>query len=349
MAGEVHITNGALEIDDDFDEDVLRGTLDQQSISNLLIDPFYQRMEGFSQQEIAEIAEMYFRHEKVTDVILGMRGDRFRQQGHDFWLQDKVFTMDGVQRLYAVKVALHSRPNLVIRLGAKVFFNTNQSIEKEKFRGINANQKRTSASLLVRNERDKSPASKLLFEINRDPAFALKDRIGWDQVLGPGQVLTGFCLARVTGALHGHKGAKAYGKHDAMLATLDRAARKITPQVMYDNLIKFFDVIDDCWTIRDDKRSPVLNQSFLLILARLFSSYDVFWDAEEFYIAAKYQKKLAQFDHASIQTKVKLLQANNVDAKDVLFEVLRNRLNLSKLNMRTPPRDDQVGETPPPA
>ena len=61
---------------------------------------------------------------------------------------------------------------------------------------------------------------------------------------------------------------------------------------------------------------------------------------------AKYLKKLAKFDSAKIKQQVKLMSKSDIDAKDVLFEVLRQRLGLKAFEERKPPKggdDARVG------
>jgi len=334
---EFHVFNGCLERDDaGFDQDVLRGTLDQTCL-HLLNTDWYQRIKGFSLMEIKELAELYFRHEKVTDVTLGMRGNRFRSTGNEFWLLDKLFTIDGGQRLYAARVALDKRPDLALRIGAKIYFNTTVDSENAMFCAMNATQQRVSASVLVRNKYKVSPAAKLLFDLTANPDFALRRRIGWDQKLGLDEVLSGFALGCVAGGLHAHRGGVPSGRAYDLLDALDEVAQKITPEVMADNIRGFFDVVDQCWDIRNSKTLTV-NFAFLLVLAKLISSYEDFWDSDGFYFAPKFLKRLAKFDNAQIQTQVKQLTKSNVDCKDVIFEVLRKRLQLDQFSGRRPPK-----------
>jgi hypothetical protein len=344
MANEIHVLNGALEKDaDEFDQDCLRGTIDQECLRWLNTD-WYQRLEGFSEKEIRELTDLYFAHKKVTDIILGMRGGRFRKDGADFWLIDKVYIIDGVQRWHAARLALDHRPDLKLRLGAKIYFNTTAESENAMFCAMNATQQRVSASVLVRNKYKTSAAAKLLYELNRNNDFALKDCIGWNQRLNVGEVFSGFTLGCIAGALHMDKGGQPTGAAYDLLEHLDKVAIKITPEVMSQNLIGFFDAVDTCWSIRGHKKPECLNREFLCVLARLFSSYENFWDGNEFYLAPRYQKKLAKVDSESIRTQVKQLTKSNVDTKDVLFEVLRKRLDLDAFSgRRTPPKDKTAG------
>jgi hypothetical protein len=342
---EIRIYNGAIEADDeDFAETVLRGTLDQECIT-LIQKDWYQRLEGFSEKEIREITEMYFRHKKPPDTVIGMRGHRYRQDKGSFYLQDKCFVIDGLQRLFAARIAMKSRPDLKLRIGVKIYFDTTAESENRMFCEINATQQRVAASVLIRNKYKVSPASRLLFELNSNPEFALKDRIGWEQKLQKefGQVISGFALGCIAGALHSHKGAVPSGRAYDLLANLDDVVIKISEETFSTNIVKFFNVVDSAWGIRNDKKPRCLNREFLCVLASLFSSYDTFWDAEEFYMPTRHQKRLEKFDSDAINNQVKQMMKSNKDAKDVLFEVLRKRLQLDVFNGRRPPKDKSAG------
>jgi len=245
--------------------------------------------------------------------------------------------------LLAARVALHNRSDLKLRIGVKIFFDTTSESENAMFCEINANQQRVSASVLLRNKYKVSKAVELLYSLGSDKDFALKDRIGWDQRLSPGQTISGFALGCIAGALHMHKGTVAAGRAYDLMESLDNAIHKITADVFYGNIVKFFDVVDSCWTIRNDKQPKCLNRHFLTVLAKLLSTYETFWDAEELYVADKYLRRLTAFNIATINTQVKQMTKANRDVKDVLFEVLRNRLKLDPFTGRRPPPDPTEG------
>jgi hypothetical protein len=340
---EVHITNGALELDDEFSQDVLRGTLDQNSIASLKFDQ-YQRSEGFRDSEIRALMELYFKNQKVEDISIGMRGETYRREKNDFYLQDPCFVINGRQRLYAAKSAIIRRPSLILRIGAKIYLNSTYESENDMFCAMNSTQQRVSATVLLRNKYKVSAAAKALVDLNENSDFALQERIGWDQKMLAGQCLMGMNLARVAGELHEHKGAYTFGKTYDILASLDNVCVKITPDVFAENVIKFFDVIDEAWGLRNGKTPEQLNRSFLSVLARLVNSYDNFWDADELYFAPKYIARLRKFDS---ETAIKTMMKNNRGAKEVAFEVLRKQLKLDLTNgRRRPPASSGPGIRP---
>jgi hypothetical protein len=323
---------------------ILRGKIDQNDIRLLKID-WYQRQQGFADKQIKELCEKLFNGKKLADIVVGMRGHRYDLRGNDAVLHDPLYVIDGVQRQYAAMVAMRTRPDLKISLGIKVYFDTNDDIENEMFCEMNSTQQRMAATVLVRDRYKVSSTINVLFGLNTNRDFALKDMVGWDQKNAQGQYLSGFGLCRVTGALFMHKGAKSGGKAYDLLAALDRACEKVSPDVLRDSVIRFFDVIDAAWRVRGAPKKPAcLSLKFLVVLAQLFSRYDAFWDGDEFFMPAKYQKKLAKFDVAKIKSQVDYLVQKQEDAKDVVFEVLRKALTLDKINERKMPFEDDDGE-----
>ena len=287
--------------------------------------------------------ELYFRNQKVEDITLGMRGDRYRRDKGDFYLLDDCFGINGRQRLYAAKAALIRRPGLKLRIGCKVYFNTTYDSENDMFCAMNSTQQRVSATVLLRNKYMTSAASKALVDLSSSDDFALCDRVGWDQKMLAGQNIMGMNLARVAGELHEHKGALTFGKTYDILKSLDDVCVKITAAVFAANVIKFFDVIDDCWGLRNGKTPEQLNREFLSVLARLLNSYENFWDADEFYFAPKYVSRLKKFDS---ERAIKTMMKNNRGAKEVIFEVLRKQLKLDVVNGRRVPSSTGPGIHP---
>ena len=336
MAAEVRILNAGLEIDDELDDLIIRGTIDQASLKYIDM-AWYQREQGFSDKHTGQIMNAYFQGSKIEDITIGMRGKRCHTaKGDDstYILQDKCFCMNGGQRLYAAAMAVRDRPDLKIKLGAKVFINTTEEFENELFCKLGTTQVRVGASVLLRNRRKKSVAANALFQLNNNLLFALKGRVAWDQVRSRGDLMSGFTLARIIGAVHAHKGgglrsARVYD----LLAALDVLIEKIGVENFRTNTIRFFDALDRCWTVRQlsgarGERRPHLNSEFLLVIAKLMSSYSEFWDGKdrnEFYFADKYVKKLKGFkvgDYVRTANKI---------PHDALYEILRKRLSLTPI------------------
>lgn len=334
MASDVRIINASLEVDEEVDDLIIRGTIDQTTLKYIRMD-WYQREQGFSDRHANDIVAAYLLNHKVADITIGMRGKRYTQhKDGSYSLHDRCFCMDGGQRLYAAGLAVQERRELRITLGAKIFLNTTEEFENEMFCRLGTTQVRIAASVLLRNRRKKSAAANVLVQLNAWEPFALKGRVAWDQVRTRGDLMTGFTLARIAGALHAHKGgALRSSRINDLLSGLDVLVEQIGAENLRINLIRFFDVIDKAWTVRQlsgarDEPRPHMNAEFLLCLARLMSAYGEFWDGKErheFYFADRYVKKLRGFKVSDyVRASLKL-------PKDALYEVLRKRLALQPI------------------
>jgi len=326
----VIILNAALEDDDTTQDIVLRGTVHQDTLKFIRID-WYQREQGFSQRHIAEIISGFTVGGKIPDITLGMRGQRVTTVGNAYHLKDPVFCINGGQRLYAAALAQMERPSLRLSIGAKIHFGTDETIENAMFCKYGTTEVRISPSLMLRNKKKESAAANVLVSLNQDENFALKERIAWDQTKSRGQLLNGYTLARITGALHGHKGGSLRSHRINELAgSLDTLVDAIGEDTLRINLIRFFNAIDKCWNIRNlsggrDETRPQLRPEFLLAIATLTSRYTEFWDGaerNEFHFPERYIKRLKGFKLADY------MRAGTRYPPDFLFETLRKRLNL---------------------
>jgi hypothetical protein len=330
MSGVI-VLNGSLEEDSETDDIILRGTIDQNTLKYIQRG-WYQREPGFSQKHCNEIiAGLVVSNGRVADLTLGMRGQRVQTKNGVYHLQDKVYCIDGVQRLYSAAMTLKERPSLKLSLGAKVYFGTTEETENAMFCKLGTTQVRISASVLLRNKRKDNAAANLLVSLNNDDAFALKERIAWDQTMGRSELMTGFSLARIAGVLHAHKGGglRSATVNDLALG-LDTLVETIGEENLRINLIRFFDAIDKCWNVRNLsggklEARPHLKLEFLLTICSLLSRYSDFWDGterNEFYFPEKFAKRLRGFKLADY------VRSSSHIPKDALFEILRKRLNL---------------------
>lgn len=329
----VRIMNAGLEDDDVTDQIVLRGVVDQASFQHIHM-AWYQREQGFNNSHTTRITSAFIASgsSKMEDIVIGMRGQRCSSKDGTYMLKDKCYCINGGQRLHAAAIALKERPELKIRLGAKVYFGTTEEIENDMFCNLGTGSVRISASVLVRNKKKKSAASKLLVALTSDPDFALQHRISWDQTKTVHDLMAGYTLTKVAAALHCHKGGLKGNKPLELLDGLDILVGKIGEDKVRTNVIRFFDVIDKCWTVRQlsgarSEARPHMTEAFLKTLARLFSAYPCFWDGaarDEFYVGDSYARKLRKF------TLAKYVQPKGIP-RDVLYEVLRKQLDLDPI------------------
>lgn len=330
----VRILNVGLEEDPDTHEIIARGVIDQDTLKFVRMD-WYQREQGFSASHINEIMSGFFLHNgRVSDVTLGMRGQRVQQlKGSTaMTLLDKVYCIDGGQRLYAAAAAMKLRPSIKLAIGCKVHFGTTEEIENDMFCRLGTTQVRISPSVLIRNQKKKVQAIEVLVNLNNEDTFALKERIGWDQTKTRGNLMTGFALTKTVGTLHGHHGAALRASRvNDLVAGLDQLYAKIGEDSLRNNIIKFFDAIDKCWNIRNlsggrDESRPQLAAEFLLSIASVLSRYPDFWEGAErtdFVFVDRYVKRLRGFKIADY--------VSHRQPKDILFEIIRKRLHLDPL------------------
>lgn len=328
---EIKIINGMLEDDKETGQIILRGVIDQSSLKFIKLD-WYQREQGFSNAHTQQIVSAYFQGQSLEDLTCGMRGEKFRSKGTDFVLLDPVYCMNGGQRLFASGLALRERPDTRINLGIKLYFSTNEKFENDMFCKLGTSSVRISSSVLLRNKKKESKAAALLVRLNSNPKFALKERVSWDQKKSRHELMTGTTLSRVAGMLHAHKGTSLKSsKPYELLGGLDNLIGKIGEENFTTNMIRFFDVIDSCWSVRqlvgDGDPRPHLRVSFLITLAKLFSAYSDFWDGRErneFYFPTKFHKRLRTFRLSEY------IQPGRV-SREMLYEFLRKRLNLNPI------------------
>ncbi|WP_461325756.1 hypothetical protein [Bradyrhizobium barranii] len=235
--------------------------------------------------------------------------------------------------VYAAAMALKERPDLKIRLGAKVFLGTTEDFENELFCTLGTTQVRIAPSVLLRNKKKKSRAADVLVELNNEPRFALKNRITWDQTRTRHELISGYSFARVAAMLHAHKGgALKTTKIYDLLGGLDQLVATIGEDLLRDNIIRFFDTVDKCWTIRQlaggREARPHLKPAFLLTLARLLSHYPEFWDGGDrnfFNFPDSYIKRLRGFKLSDY-----VRPASQVP-HDLLYEMLRKQMRLNPM------------------
>ncbi len=343
MTSVIRVFNGSLEDDKDTGSDkiILRGVLDQATFKFINM-AWYQRERGFSSSQINQIMASYFSGSKLADITLGMRGQNFSSKSEVYMLKDKCYCIDGAQRLYAASAAARERPDLKVKLGVKIYFDTTEEFENDLFCKLGTTQIRIAPSVLLRNKKKKSAAAKLLVDMDADQDFALKDRISWDQRKSRHDLMSGYTFCRIVGRLHGHKaGALKSNQLYDLLGGLDQLVEIVGAEALRMNIIRFFDAIDRCWTIRNlsgghDAR-PHMKPLFLMTIARLVSRYPEFWDGKErneFYFGDKYVRRLKGF-------KVSEYVNSKAVPRDVLAEVLRKRLALNAVDEAQDSEEDE--------
>lgn len=278
----VKILNGALDTFTTQGQEhiVLRGVIDPKSFHNLLSGP-YQR-EAMSVTANSPIVTAIGKGEPLPDIEIGMRGQRFFEQGEDFTLRDPCYIIDGLQRITAARFMLNVHADLDPRLGCLVHFDTNEKWERKRFETLNMGRTRVSASVLLRNMRHDQKLIAVLYGLsNADKEFALYKRVCWHQRFSRGELINANALLRVASRLHSRIAnvAEASNRKN-MNYTLSQIEKEVGLGAWRENIKTFFEIVDKAWGIRDitvEYPTPHLKSGSLLTLADIFADHMNFW------------------------------------------------------------------------
>lgn len=336
----IRILNGGL---DDYKGDViLRGSVDPNSLTDLLVDE-YQR-EALPVTALKDMLVALADGVVFPDIELGMRGHAISSREDVFVLKDPVYIVDGQQRVNAAIHFLRSQPDKTLRLGATIHFGTSKEWERERFLVTNANRLKVSPNVLLRNLRESSEAIRALHGLStRDDRFVLKGRICWNQRMTRGEFITALTLTKVAGRLMAHKapGARS-NRTNELVSSLDRAVTVYGVNIFRDNVRTFFDLLDECWGVRrvQFKESAIyMRGTFLFVLAKLLCDHLDFWreeDGRRLFIEAPLRKKISIF--AINDPEVIRLASSGGKAQEMLYMMLVGHINSGKRTKRLTPR-----------
>lgn len=334
----IRITSAALESADG-GRKILRGVIEMESLSGLQVADYQREEMPFS--SLKSILEAYEHGEPLPDIELGMRGNRFQVREGTYYLQDSVFIIDGLQRTTAAKLFMEKNPGKRVRLGVKIYFDTTKEWERELFIILNTKRVRVSPDKIIFNRRETSTAVGMLYKLStEDKAFALYDKVSWTQKKGS-KFVGAFTLSKIMCALHVHKVNGLSSDKEAVVAHLDRIMDEVGTQIMRDNVRTFFEIVDECWGLRNIQhydKCPQIKYGFLLVLARFLSDHSEFWRSEDkrLFVDLPLRKALRKFKvfeplHAQ-------LCGSSGKALDQLYGYLRDEVNKGKRGKRLTPR-----------
>lgn len=339
MPSHVRVLNGALdESADSASGIVLNGRLDPTTLHHLKVDSEYQRPLG----DRADIFEALKNGTIVPNVDIGVRGQDFDIDGEDFIIKSPAFIIDGWQRIGTARRLLELIPDHPIRIFATLHFGTDALWERHRFTELNKNVKKVSPSLHLRNMRDSNEAILTLFGLsNNTREFALYKRVSWSQNMARGELMPALLLSKVALRLHAHRGSLAGASAESVSINLARAAKNVGLQNFRKNIMTFFEVVDECWGLREiemRQSAPQIKSSLLNMLARVFSSHLDFWDAGDriFFVPAEARRKLAKFPLQD--PHVKNLCGAPGAAVNILYEMLCRHIDSGKRTGHLRPR-----------
>jgi len=324
---------------------VLRGDMDLiSSIDHLRVD-WYQREQGFSRIKLKKLCQAMRAGCEFPDVTLGMRGNRWEIGENDaVSLLDEVYIIDGLQRWAAAMIVLKEDDTARIRLGAKVYFNTDSEFERQQFKALNTNHTTMSPAVHLRNEREVSRVAGTLYGLSEnEPKFALYGRVSWgqtaDREIG-GHLIKGNTLLKVMAVIHSHKiGKLLYSGHvHTLLADVDQRIDRVGLQRARENLITFFDFIDSLWPIRGERTQygmPQMIQGWLNTIGKILSDHTDFWRDNdcELFVPAALSRSFERLDPSD--DNIRKLAGSNNAALSILETTIIKQLNSGKRTLLT--------------
>lgn len=357
MAEKIHLLRGALDeiATTRGQQIVLRGVLDPASLPLLKVDD-YQR-EPLPLSALTKLWQALRDGESLPDIELAMRGQDYDCRGKnngEFWLSDNVYIIDGQQRRNAAMHILSIMPDLNVRLGAMIHFGTTREWERERFKILNLDRAKVSANVLLRNMRHQSVAVLTLYGLcHNQPDFALFERVCWKQAQSLKELMTARTLVSVVATLHAHRSpAMRRQSLNELIPGLDRQAKFIKLDRWRQNIVMFFDFIDECWGLRNvsmRELSLQVRSAFLLQVALVISDHCDFWrepNEMSLFIDAEWRRRFATFPLHD-PTVVQLVSSGG--SPSLLYTLLRDHLNKGKSTGRLRNREDELAAREPKA
>lgn len=334
----IRITNGALE--EHGETIVLRGIIDPASLRNLKTGA-YQR-EVLHSSLLSGLTEALMLG-RTPDVILGMRGQHYTTRDSDFFLQDDVYIIDGLQRVEAARRMLGGQPP---HLGALVYFSSNEAFEREQFNAVNTKSVKLSPNVLIRNMRHDKQGIAILYGLCQDKTFPLYERVTWNQSTRANDLISATTMLKAVGRLHMFLDIPGIGNHRIfeLSDALEEVIKVVGKNVFRANVQTFFDVIDMAWGVRSvihKKKATQLRYAFLFCLGSVFASHYDFWtgaDKNRLLVIRPLVSKLSQFrvkDDEQIQS---LANAGSGTASQMLRRLIVEHLDKGKRTGRLRPR-----------
>jgi len=344
------LTNAALDIfkaaPDQPEALILRGVIDPLTIDGLLTDTYQRETLGGS--KMGELKKALVTS-TVPDIELGMRGERIRCTDKDkgeYTLLDQVYIVDGLQRISAARSLLADKPDAQPRIGATIHFDTTFQWEKERFRILNQNRTKVSVNVLLRNAQSDFRSIDMLAKLCQDETFALAGRVQWQQNRLRAEVISALTLCRVAMMLHSQFGPRGNGNYEEMARGLDRTLDKVGRTTMRENVKAFFEVLDECFTLRKivyANGAVQVKDTFLTTVAEVFSDYGDFWRENKFFIDRRLRLKIAKFPIDD--PEVVRLSGAGGKARDILYNLFIDHINSGKRSRRlrlSDERDEEI-------
>lgn len=277
-------------------EIIAMGFLDIPSMLALKVDDYQREVLTGSNKGIksSSLQKAIHAGAGLPAIVLGMRGERYRDGGGDMVLEDQTFIVDGLQRVTALLRYAEENPESAhdLRIGAEVRFGTSKIIEKDLFEILNTRRTPVSPNVILRNMRDTNKAILTLYGLSKsDTSSLMYGKVQWQQRMARGELISGSMLVRTAFTLHTIRtaaprgsvtGGSTGGNSVASMASgLEHRAASYGLRLFRDNVLTFFTIVDECFDIKNvafSKMAPHLKGNFLVTLAKVFSDHKNFWD-----------------------------------------------------------------------
>jgi hypothetical protein len=272
------------------DHKIIRGELDKETLTALKIE-WYQRG-NISNAKLLKLQKAAAQGAEFPDITIGVRGHDVHLEGNtaSAAIYNDCYIVDGLQRWTATVFALEQNPQCLAHLGAKAFLDTDVAFERELFRKMNTGHTGMAASVILRNEKEVSRVAATLVGLaENEKKFVLYRRVAWAQEVQKatdGDLIRGIVLLRSLAVLHHHlmRSAPIHGQVLALLGMVDRNVDAVGLHQARENLIVFFDAVDEAWGIKDTALRYgciYLQDVWLRIFARLLSDHREFWRSDD--------------------------------------------------------------------
>ena len=344
--GTVRLLNAGLDERDG--EVIAHGWLDLESMNLLRVDDYQREVLSITGGKKGSLREAVEEGVRLPDIMLGMRGQRvsFPKGTSICSLLDKVYIVDGLQRVFALKSYAERFPDQSkhLRIGAEVRFGTDKETEKELFNKLNTCRTPVSPNVILRNMRDKHPGVLTLYGLcHADKDFALYERVCWNQRMTRLELITATMLGRTAGSLHEIR--RRTGDRASVLAPgLDELAKKVGLNTFRTNVAEFFEVMDACFGIRTieyNQSAAHLRGNFLVTLAKMFCGHANFWKGDNLFVESDLKRKLKAFP--VLDPEISRLCSAGSMAIPILENYLVEHMNKGKRNHRLRKRESSEG------
>lgn len=290
-------------LDDKEGQIVAHGWLDITAINNLRVGDYQREIlenRGGKRSSLRNAAE---NHERLPDIMLGMRGQKYNAKGDDMLLENDVYIIDGLQRVSALRKFAADHPDEIakVRIGAEVRFNTTRDSETDLFTVLNVSRKAMSPAVILRNARNSNEGIATLYGLSmHDRNFALVGKVCWDQQMHRGELMTAltFVKSAITLQRHVTTGTRQVTSRRNVAEVCQRVAKTVGLQTFRANLTTMYYVMDEVWGVRGIKyqdRVTHLRANFLIQMAGVFSDHEDFWDGNRLMVDADFRRKLKTF------------------------------------------------------